>query len=118
MAMEVILSILIGVLYAAGVYMLLRRNLVKLILGILFLSNATNLLVFTVAGLTKGEPAFVAKKGAEASEKMADPLPQAMVLTAIVIGFGIVAYTLVLQYKYYKRTGTYDLDQVKQTDKS
>lgn len=118
MAMEGIISILIGVLYTAGVYLLLRRSLVKLILGIIFLSNATNLLIFMAAGLTEGEPAFIAKEGTGAAEKMADPLPQALVLTAIVIGFGIVAFTLVLKYKYYKQTGTYDLDQVKKTDRS
>jgi multicomponent Na+:H+ antiporter subunit C len=118
MVMEIILSILVGILYAAGVYMLLRRSLVKLILGIIFLSNATNLLIFMAAGLTEGKPAFVAKESAKAAEEMADPLPQALVLTAIVIGFGIVAFTLVLKYKYYKQTGTYDLDQVKQTDQS
>ena len=114
--MELILSILIGILYAAGVYLLLRRSLVKLILGIIFLSNATNLLIFMSAGLTEGAPVFVREKGAEVAQPMADPLPQALVLTAIVIGFGIVAFTLALKYKYYKKTGTYDLDQVKKTD--
>ena len=116
--MEIMLSILIGILYAAGVYLLLRRSLVKLILGIIFLSNATNLLIFMSSGLLQGKPAFVTKEGAEAVNGVADPLPQAMVLTAIVIGFGLVAFTLVLKYKYYKKTGTYDLDQIKQTDKS
>ncbi len=111
------LSIITGVLYTAGVYLLLRRSLVKLILGIIFLSNATNLLIFISAGMTEGKPAFVAKEGAEQTGQMADPLPQALVLTAIVIGFGIVAFTLALNYKYHKQTGTYDLDQVKETDK-
>ncbi len=115
MEMEVIISILTGVLYTAGVYLLLRRSLVKLILGIIFLSNATNLLIFMVAGLTEGKPAFV-KEGAKAAQETADPLPQALVLTAIVIGFGIIAFTLVLKYKYYKKTGTYDVDQLKRTE--
>lgn len=116
--MEITLSIVIGVLYTAGVYLLLRRSLVKLILGIIFLSNATNLLIFLSAGLTKGEPAFAQKAGEETAGQVADPLPQALVLTAIVIGFGIVAFTLALKYKYHQKTGTYDLDQVKQTDQS
>ncbi|MBS3808418.1 MAG: NADH-quinone oxidoreductase subunit K, partial [Bacteroidales bacterium] len=77
MAMEMILSILIGVLYTAGVYLLLRRSLVKLILGIIFLSNATNLLIFISAGLTQGKPDFIAKEGEKAAAAMADPLPQA-----------------------------------------
>ena len=116
--MEMILSILIGVLYTAGVYLLLRRNMDKMILGIIFLSNATNLLIFISAGLTQGKPDFIAKEGEKTATAMADPLPQALVLTAIVIGFGIVAFTLTLKYKHHKQTGTYDLDQVKQTDQS
>ena len=116
--MEVILSFVTGTLYAGGVYMLLRRSILKLILGIIFLSNATNLLIFLSAGLIQGKPDFIDKKSAEVSQSLADPLPQALVLTAIVIGFGIVAFTLALKYKYYKQTNTDDLDQVKQTDKS
>jgi len=116
MAMEIIITVLIGVLYTAGVYLLLRRSLVKLVLGIIFLSNATNLLIFTTAGLTEGKPAFVREEGIKAAQETADPLPQALVLTAIVIGFGIIAFTLVLKYKYYKKTGTYDMDQLKRTE--
>ena len=118
MGMDLVISIIIGVLYTAGVYLLLRRSLVKLILGIIFLSNATNLLIFLSAGLTQGKPDFASQKSADMSQAMADPLPQALVLTAIVIGFGIVAFTLALKYKYYEQTNTDDLDQVKQTDKS
>lgn len=112
--MELILSFVIGILYAAGVYLMLRRSIVKLILGIIFLSNATNLVIFVSAGLTRGKPAFV-EEGTE-NTLMADPLPQALVLTAIVIGFGIVAFTLALKYKFFEVTGTDDLDELKETD--
>lgn len=118
MAMEVILSVVIGVLYTVGVYLLLRRSMVKLILGIIMLSNATNLLIFRAAGLTQGKPAIVRGENMAEAGQLADPLPQALVLTAIVIGFGIVAFALSLLYKFYKKTGTYDLDQVKKTDQS
>lgn len=115
--MEVILALLIGLLYAVSVYLLLRRSIVKLVLGIMFLSNATNLLIFTAGGLTEGKPAFI-EKGAELNpSNVADPLPQALILTAIVIGFGLIAFTLVLTYKFYNTTGTEDLDQVKETDR-
>ncbi|PLW98631.1 MAG: cation:proton antiporter [Marinilabiliales bacterium] len=114
--MEIILAILTGVLYTAGVYMLLRRSILKFIIGIIFLSNATNLLVFLAAGIVQGSPAFVDGKAADSS-LIADPLPQALVLTAIVIGLGIIVFTLALKYKYFQLTGTDDLDQVKQTDK-
>lgn len=114
--MEIILAILTGVLYTAGVYMLLRRSMLKFIIGIIFMSNATNLLVFLAAGIVQGSPAFADGKLADPS-KVADPLPQALVLTAIVIGLGIIVFTLALKYKYFQLTGTDDLDQVKQTDK-
>lgn len=112
--MEITLSILVGILYAVGVYMLLRRSILKFIIGIIFMSNATNLMVFLTAGVVRGKPAFV-NAGVHA-EIIADPLPQAMVLTAIVIGLGIVVFTLALKYKFFNLTGTDDLDQLKQTD--
>ena len=113
--MEIILAIAIGILYAVSVYLLLRRSIVKLILGIIFLSNATNLLLFTAGGLSYGSPALI--KNGHIESSIADPLPQALILTAIVIGFGLIAFTLVLTYTYYKATGTEDLDEVKRTDK-
>jgi len=112
--MELLLAILIGILYTAGVYMVLRRSILKFIIGIIFLSNATNLLVFLAAGIVPASPVFVGN--GENASPLADPLPQALVLTAIVIGLGIVAYTLSLKYKYYAETGTDDLDQIKKTD--
>lgn len=113
--MEVMLAILVGILYTAGVYMLLRRSILKFIIGIIFMSNATNLLVFISSGLVAGKPAFVNKNIKNINE-LADPMPQALVLTAIVIGLGMVVFILALKYKYFEVTGTDDLDQLKQTD--
>ncbi len=109
--MELVLSIVIGVMYAAGVYLLLRRSIVKLILGIIFLGNATNLLILLAGGLTQAAPAFI-EKGSTMATQVADPLPQALVLTAIVIGFGITAFALALMYRFYLTSGTDDIDQV------
>ena len=113
--MEILLAILVGVLYTAGVYMLLRRSILKFIIGIIFLSNATNLLVFLSAGLVPGEPVFV-EEGSPAATNLADPLPQALVLTAVVIGFGIVVYLLAVKYRLFSETQTDDLDQLKPTE--
>lgn len=113
--MEILLAILTGFLFAVGVYMILRRSILKFIIGIIFMSNATNLLVFLSAGIVPGKPAFID----EAFNKQTfetDPLPQALVLTAIVIGFGIVVFTLALKYKFFQVSGTDDLDQLKKTD--
>ncbi|HKK63786.1 MAG TPA: NADH-quinone oxidoreductase subunit K [Bacteroidales bacterium] len=113
--MELLLAILVGILYTAGVYMLLRRSIVKFIIGIIFLSNATNLLVFLSAGLTAGSPAFLTGKETDISG-YADPLPQALVLTAVVIGLGIVVYLLAVKYRFFSETGSDDLDQLKPTE--
>ncbi|MCB9016812.1 MAG: Na+/H+ antiporter subunit C [Lentimicrobiaceae bacterium] len=112
--METLLAFVIGLLYAAGVYLMLRRSIVKLILGIMLMSHATNLLIFVAGGLHKGQPPFV-KDGINAVvANPTDPLPQALILTAIVIGFGITAFFLVLMYKFYQTTGTEDLDELKE----
>ncbi len=102
-------------LYAGGVYMLLRRSLVKLVIGLILLAHAANLLIFTSAGLTRDEPPIVPKEvtTATAAEQFADPIPQALVLTAIVIGFGVLAFTVVLAHRAYQETGTDDVDDLK-----
>ena len=106
--MELIMALLIGVLFGSGIYLLLRRSIVKLILGIIFLSNATNLLLFVSGGLQSTNPAFI---GDEKNTMVSDPLPQALILTAIVISFGIIAFTLMLKYKFHEATGTEDIDE-------
>lgn len=112
--MEILVAITVGVLYTVGVYMVLRRSILKFIIGILFFNNATNLLVFLAAGLIPGKPPFA--PGGFVPVAVADPLPQAMILTAIVIGLGIVAFTLALKYKFFDTTGTDDLQHLKKTD--
>lgn len=114
--MEILLAIVVGVLYTAGVYMLLRRSILKFIIGIIFLSNATNLLVFLAAGIVPGNPPFLNASENEIHH-LADPLPQAFVLTAVVIGLGIVVYLLAVKYRLFNETGTDDLDQLKPTEK-
>jgi multicomponent Na+:H+ antiporter subunit C len=112
--MENVLAVVVGVLYAVGVYMLLRRSLLKFIIGIIFLSNATNLLVFLAAGIVPGNPPFTGEE--LVARELPDPLPQALVLTAVVIGLGIITYTLALKYKFFSLTGSDDLDELKKTD--
>ena len=113
--MEIVLALLVGILYMAGVYMLLRRSILKFIIGVIYLSNATNLLVFLSAGVVAGNPPFTGPSGPP-PPPVADPLPQALVLTAIVIGLGMTVFILALKYKFFDTTGTDDLDQLQQTD--
>jgi multicomponent Na+:H+ antiporter subunit C len=113
--MEILMATLVGVLYTAGVYMLLRRSILKFILGIIFLSNATNLLIFLSAGVVPGNPAFLDEPRGDIRQ-FADPLPQALVLTAVVIGLGIVVYLLAVKYRFFNETGSDDLDLLKPTE--
>lgn len=115
--MLLILAVIIGVLYGGGIYMILRRSLVRVLLGLLLLSHAVNLLIFTVGRTTKGKPAFIAEPTNIITEPFADPVPQALILTAIVIGFGVIAFAIVLFQKVYSATNSDDIDQLRTTDK-
>lgn len=110
--MEVVLPFVIGVLYAAGLYMLLRRGSVKLLLGLMLLGYATNLLIFAAGGLVRGNPIIIPPGAQTAPTPAPDPVPQALVLTAIVIGFGIQAFALVLFKQLYQAVGSVDLDRL------
>jgi multicomponent Na+:H+ antiporter subunit C len=115
--MNVLIALLIGFLYAVSVYLLLRRSIVKLVIGILFLSYATNLMLFFAGGLTETSPAFVVASEAQSAVMTSDSLPQALILTALVIGFGVAAFSMVLIYRFYKETGTVDLDDLSDIEK-
>jgi multicomponent Na+:H+ antiporter subunit C len=110
--MEVLLALASGVLYAAGIYLMLRRRLAQLIIGIGLLSNGTNLLIFTAGGLTRARPPVVPAGTDVLVPPYADPVPQALVLTAIVIGFGLLAFSLVLAHRVHATLGTDDIDDV------
>ena len=114
--MEIILAFVIGGLFAAGIYMLLRRSLLKLLIGLSLMSHATNLLIFTVARLTRGRAPVIGMKESVLEPPFADPIPQALILTAIVISFGVTAFALALAFRAYRSLGTDDLDQMQSTD--
>ena len=115
--MEVLLAIAIGVLFTAGLYMMLRRSIVKLVIGLAIISYAVNLLIFTVGRLTRGHPPLIGSDADVLTEPYADPLPQALILTAIVIAFGVQAFALVLIKRSYQAVGTDDLDELDHTDR-
>jgi multicomponent Na+:H+ antiporter subunit C len=109
---EVVLALASGVLYAAGIYLMLRRRLAQLIIGLGLLSNGTNLLIFTAGGLTRAQPPVIPAGAQSLVEPYADPVPQALVLTAIVIGFGLLAFSVVLAHRVHATVGTDDVDDV------
>ena len=99
--MTVSLALTIGALVAAGVFLMLRRNLLKLVIGLAVLSHAANLILVGSGGFLGQRPPVIT----EGSLPYVDPLPQALVLTAIVIGFGVSAFLLVLLYRIYRVRG-------------
>jgi multicomponent Na+:H+ antiporter subunit C len=108
--METMLSILTGLLFALGVYLLLRRSLVQVLLGIMFLSHAANLVIFVSGGLSRDVAPMITEAGELPGGSYADPLPQALILTAIVISFGLLAFALALVMRAQSRLGTDDVD--------
>lgn len=112
--MEFLLAILIGVLFGSGAFLLMRHSLFKLVVGLILLGHGTNLLIFVSGGLTRGKPPFITE--GESVAALADPLPQALILTAIVISLGITIFALVLAYRFYHVTGIDDLDDLTEGD--
>ncbi|MGY0505603.1 Na+/H+ antiporter subunit C [Luteimonas sp. e5] len=94
--MELAMAIAIGVLTGAGVYLMLRARTFDVILGLTLLSYATNLLIFSAGRLTPGKPPLLRDGVAANLANHTDPLPQALVLTAIVIAFAMTAVTVVV----------------------
>jgi multicomponent Na+:H+ antiporter subunit C len=115
--MTLMLAVVVGVLYATAFYMMLGRSIVRLIMGLILLSHASNLLIFVCGGLKKGSVPIIPEGGAVSLSSIPDPLPQALVLTAIVISFGVLAFSLVLAYRSYQVIGTDDSDAMKATEK-
>lgn len=111
--MGTVLAVVVGGLYAAALYMMLRRNIIKIIIGLVLLSQAANLLIFTSGGLLRSNPPLIAKGMKVPAAPYSDPIPQALILTAIVISFGVLAFAIVLIFKVFKRAGTNDLDNMK-----
>jgi multicomponent Na+:H+ antiporter subunit C len=112
---EGLLAIVIGVVFASGTYMILRRSITKLLLGLMLLSHGANLLLFTLSGLRRGAPPLLEE--GESVAGIADPVPQALILTAIVIGFSLNAFTLVLAYRADQVVGSDDLQKMETTDR-
>ncbi len=114
--MELIFALLIGGLFAAGIYMMLRRSIVRLIIGLALIGYAANLLIFVSAKLVQGVPPIVPDGKTQLTGAYADPLTQALILTSIVISFGVMAFAVVLIHRTYQMIQTDDIDVLCQTD--
>ena len=114
--MELLLVAIVGFFYASGLYLILRRSLVKLIIGLVLLGNGANLLIFLLGRLEKGRPPIIPEDASTLAGLYADPIAQALILTAIVISFGLQSFAIVLIKMAYRVTGTDDLDEIKVLD--
>lgn len=115
--METTAAFVVGGLYAAGMYLMLRRNIVKLVIGLALIAHAANLLIFTCTGLTRGRAPLIPEGASTPPPPVADPLAQALVLTAIVISFGLTVFAVVLLYRAYQAVGSNDLHALRSTER-
>jgi multicomponent Na+:H+ antiporter subunit C len=111
--MELVLAIVAGSLYACGLYLMLRRRLAQLIIGLSLLANGSNILIFAAAGVTRGQPPIIEEGAVAAAASFADPVPQSLILTSIVIGFGVLAFALVLAHRVHASAGSDDIDAIR-----
>lgn len=107
--MEQVMMILIGILVSVATYLILSRNMIRVILGTAVLSHAVHLLILTVGGLKKGDVPLLG----HSEGPFTDALPQALILTAIVISFATTAFLLVLAYRTYKTNKSDDFNELR-----
>ena len=114
--MEGLFAIVVGILFAVSVYLLLSGSIVRLVLGIFVLGNATHLLIFVAGRLTREVPPLIDDSLKMAEPGYANPLPQALILTAIVISFSLFAFLLVLTYRAYQEFETVNTDHMRDAE--
>jgi multicomponent Na+:H+ antiporter subunit C len=111
--MEIVMSFVIGILFMTATYLMLSKSLLRIIVGTGLLSHGAHLLILTMGGLKRGAPPILGGN----AESYTDPLPQALILTAIVISFGVTAFFLVLAYRTYQELGTDNVEEMRGTEK-
>ena len=108
--MQTLYAVLVGILAAASVYLILDRNLIRFIFGLVLAGNAVNLLIFTAGRLASRRPPLIPEQVAQMPATFANALPQALILTAIVIGFALLSFVFILFYRAYQALGTVDTE--------
>ena len=108
--MQTLCAVLVGTMVAASVYLILDRNLIRFIFGLVLASNAINLLIFTAGRLESQRPPLLPDNLIGAQEVFANALPQALILTAIVIGFALLSFVFILFYRAYQALDTVETE--------
>jgi len=108
--METVLALLTGAMVAGSVFLMLSKNLVRFIFGLVLASNAVNLLIFVAGRLETSRPPLIPQDASLTGMAVANSLPQALILTAIVIGFALLAFIFILFFRAYQTLGTVDTE--------
>lgn len=111
--MEAVFSILVGIFFSVAIYLMLSRHSVRMLLGIAVLGNAVNLTLFTAGRLTREVPPIIGNNEQVLAMNTANPLPQALILTAIVISFSFFCFLLVLTWRAFQTLKTDDTDEMR-----
>jgi len=111
--MDYVLAVLVGLFIALGIYLLLSRSVIRMLIGMTIFGNGVNLLIFTAGRVTR-ELAPIIPPGLDAPDgPIANPLPQALILTAIVIGFSMFSFLLVLAFRAYQSLDADNTDNMR-----
>src|SRR5690625_2000757 len=110
--MEIIICILAGILFAAGIYNMLQKQLLRIAIGTGLISHAAHLFILTMGKLKRGQPPIIE----EGITQYTDPLPHALILTSIVISFGVTAVVLVLAYRSVNENVTDNMGLLRGTE--
>jgi len=111
--MEPVFAALIGLFFTVSVYLMMSRRIVRIMIGVAILGNAVNLLIFTAGRLVPEVPPVIPVDAMVPALPTANPLPQALILTAIVISFSFFTFLLVLAYRAYQELGSDAVDEMR-----
>ena len=110
--MTLLAALTVAILFAAGTFLLLQRDLLRIVVGILLISNSATLYII-VSGLSRGQvPIYPLTEG-----PVSDPLVQAMALTALIIGFGVSALLLAMVYRLYLSNRSIDAETIARSER-
>ncbi|MDY8108368.1 Na+/H+ antiporter subunit C [Fulvimarina sp. 2208YS6-2-32] len=111
--MVIALSFVVAALFAVTIYLILSKHIIRMLLGVVLLGNSVNLLIFTNGRIGSIVPPVIPEGQSVPLEQLSNPLPQALILTAIVISFSFFAFLLVLSYRAFQDLNTDDTDEMR-----
>jgi multicomponent Na+:H+ antiporter subunit C len=130
--MESVFAVVVGLFFATSIYLMLSKNLIRILIGVAVFGNAVNLFIFTAGRLTAAAPPILSPAGGVGDgtrpfglppvagsgllSSVANPLPQALILTAIVISFSLFAFLLVLAFRAFAVLGTDEVDAMREAE--